>query len=483
MPIFKYTVVNKEGKNLAGTIETASTVTAKQELNGLGFSVLEMIEMKEPAAAETDQTLIKFSFEAIDKSGKQIVGTIPSHSQEEAIKRLIKEYDLTITGIWKEGSSESEIKTAREEGLKKMHEIKDAELIAGEANAVKSEIDKKKEQIFRERIDYVLTKIYDLLKTFEEDISKDKRAEINKKIDKLLRIKSSTNFDYILETTREILKFIQEQEKIFKEKGQVEKKLQIEFQSKVLMDELKRASIEDTSIKGRIVKKIKEFKEKMAARKQNVILSNLDKILGSMQKMFETPPEISIIESKIKGCNTQLWQLAQLYIKEPTPEYKEKVKGSMKTVWETRKKTVQELKELRNHLKSDAKKITAKSATSALTTTPDGKTILEEEQPSTDHFLSSFTQEVSSFSGWLLGVYLVYYFISLYLTTKNFGLSSIPKGFFFYDSHIFKYLLSIIFLLHCSLSIKITFFKNNMVASLVTIPVFLFVSLIVLLNY
>lgn len=473
MPIFKYTVVNKEGKHLAGTIETADLNTAKQELNGLGFSVLEISLAQEQSGAETDQTLIKFSFEAIDKTNKKIVGTIPAHNQEEAVNRLVKEYDLTITGIWKEGTSEEEIKRAREEGLTKLAGQKAEEQLLDKADNVKSDIEKRKEQIFRERIDHVLNKIYELLKTFENDISPDQRAEINKKIDKLLRIKASTNFDYILETTKEILKFIQAQEKIFKEKGQVEKKLQIEFQSKILLDELKRAHIENTSWSSKIAKKISEFKIRLGLRKQNIILKNLDKILGFLQNMFETPPEITELEAKIKGYNTQLWELAQLYLKEPTPEYKQKVKESLSTVWSVRKKTKQELKELR-----------ARPKNKTLAVKPAGKKIPENaEEPTSEHFLSAFVDEVNSFSGWLLGIYLVYYFASLYITTKDFGLSSIPRGFFFYDSHIFKYLLTILFLFHCSLSTKTTFFRNNITASIVMVPLFLLSSTIVLLNY
>ena len=209
-------------------------------------------------------------------------------------------------------------------------------------------------------------------------------------------------------------------------------------------------------------------------RKQNAILKNLNKILGALQSIFETPPEIMEMEAKIRGYNTQLWELAQLYLKEPTPEYKQKVKDSLSTVWTTRKKTKQELKELRARLKN--KPLAAKSAGGNLSNDTG-------ETQTSGNFLSAFMDEVNSFSGWLLAVYMIYYFVSLYITTKDFGLSAIPKGFFFYDSHIFKYLLTILFLFHCSLSTKTTFFRNNMMASVVLVPLFFISSTIVLLNY
>ncbi|MFA6992067.1 MAG: hypothetical protein WC269_02185 [Candidatus Gracilibacteria bacterium] len=475
MPIFKYTVVNKEGKKLVGTIETGDQNSAKQELNALGFSVLEIEELKGFSTVQSDQSLLKFSFEAIDKAGKQITGTIPAHSKEEAINRLVREYDLTVTAIYSEGARQEEVQKAREEGIKGLSGKKTESELLGEVKTTKSEIEKQKDQLFREKIDFVLAKIYELVKTFDKDISPDQKSEINKKIDKLLRIKGSTNYDYILETTKDILKFIQSQEKSFRDKGLTEKKIQLEFESKVLMDELKRASVKDTSIKGSLGEKIKQMRERVEQKKQNAILGIFKKILDSLEKMFETPPEVLILEGKIKGYNTQLWELLQLYLKEPTKEYKDKVKSSLITVWDERKKAKEDLKVLRKRLK-EAQYTTQELAKHTTETPISGFTTPES-------FSSSFAEEVTSFSGWLLGVYLIYYFTSLYLTTKDFGLGEIPRGFFFYDSHIFKYLLTILFLMHCSLSIKLTFFRQNTVATIVIVPVFFLSSVIALLNY
>ncbi|MFA5820656.1 MAG: hypothetical protein WC873_00885, partial [Candidatus Gracilibacteria bacterium] len=91
--------------------------------------------------------------------------------------------------------------------------------------------------------------------------------------------------------------------------------------------------------------------------------------------------------------------------------------------------------------------------------------------------------EIASLTGWLLFFYILYYFAALYLSTKNFGLSQIPKGFLVYDSHIFKYILVIVFLLHSAISLKVNFFRKSPLADLLLIPGFFFGSIIVLINF
>ncbi|MEK7127077.1 MAG: hypothetical protein AAB848_03125, partial [Patescibacteria group bacterium] len=90
---------------------------------------------------------------------------------------------------------------------------------------------------------------------------------------------------------------------------------------------------------------------------------------------------------------------------------------------------------------------------------------------------------LTTFTGWLLLFYITYYFTSLYLNTKNFGIEHIPQGFTVYDSRIFKYVVIIIFLLHCSASVKTNFFRKSVLADIILVPVFLLGTIITLLNF
>ncbi|MBD3360225.1 hypothetical protein GF366_00315, partial [Candidatus Peregrinibacteria bacterium] len=95
MAIFKYTVANKEGKKLSGTVEAPDEQTARNELNNLGFSILTLEETKE-APPETEH-MTKYEFEAVDKNSKLVTGSIPAENKEEAFKKLTEEYLLTVT--------------------------------------------------------------------------------------------------------------------------------------------------------------------------------------------------------------------------------------------------------------------------------------------------------------------------------------------------------------------------------------------------
>lgn len=448
MPIFKYTVANKEGKTLNGTIEAPDEQTARVELNNLGFSIISLEESTQ--TLKLDPSLIKFVFEALDKSRKQITGTIPSKTKEEALVRLQDEYELTVTAIWKQGAAEGEILRARQQGIPTTKpEMQVAE------EAPKAIAQYEKEQLVRNKVDYVLKQTHELLKHFEKEIDLDQKAEIDKKINKLLRIKGSTNLDYVLTTAREVLKFIQSQEKFFKEKGLTDKRIELTLRTKSLLDELNKDS-GSRSISAEIVDKIDKWEKQLKGE------TFIKRTLNKIKNFFTAPPEIKALKEKIKVYNRQLWELASIYFKEPTPEYKSKIKTGLKTVWKTRRKTKLELKKIKT-LFREKRKLQLKESDKDL--------------------LPSFTEEISSFSGWLLVFYLGYYFTSLYLTSKDFGFINIPKGFGVYDSHLFKYILAILFLLHITTALKSNFFKKSLFATIILIPTFIFGSIIVLLNY
>ena len=73
------------------------------------------------------------------------------------------------------------------------------------------------------KVDFILNKIKAMLAQYSEDI-KPENKKIQEYVDKLLRIKSSTNLDYIEHTSEELLKKVQDQEiflnkeKMFSEK-------------------------------------------------------------------------------------------------------------------------------------------------------------------------------------------------------------------------------------------------------------------------
>lgn len=464
MPIFKYTVANKEGKKLSGTVEAESEPSARNELNNLGFSILELSQVQEQQAEESvvenTETARKFVFEAVDKNAKLITGTIPSINEEEAFKRLQTEYNLTVSAIWPENSTNEQIIEAKKKGTAALREkLKLPELSEG-ISTEKSLQEEKEEQFLKAKIENILKEVGTLLQEFDKELDPSQKAEINKKIDRLLRIKHSTNLNYILETATELLEFIQTQEKSLKEKGYQEKQLQLHIKTQRLLDELNQQE-HKKSISEDILGKIQRWQNThiVAGQESSTSIKFFNSILVKIKGIFETPPEIVTIKTQIKAYNKQLFSFVKLYFKEPTAEYKEKVKQSIKTIWKARKKAKDNLKEVRKMLKMQKR-----------------KGLVEE------NLMQAFTEELNAFTGWLLAFYIIYYFVSLYLNTKDFGLTKIPAGFIVYQSEIFKYALVIMFLLHSATALKLNFFKKSITASIIIPPTFLLLTIIALLN-
>lgn len=456
MPIFSYTVANKEGKKLSGTVEAPDEQTARTELNNLGFSILALEETKE--IPKIDSKLTKFVFEAIDKNSKLVSGTIPAENKEDAFKKLQSEYALTITALWEEKASEEEISKARIEGTKSLQD----ELVQEEEEEEKKDIKQQKEEQFtRTKIEYILREVHKILQIFDKEIDIEKKAEINKRLNKVLRIKQSKNIAYILTSAKDLLKYIQEQEVQFKKKGNQEKRLQFQIQTKKLLDELNKSSSPKT-ISEDIISKIENWENAHDKKEENEKPSTMfiSNILGKIKSLFTTPPQFKAIKEQIKVYNHQLWEFVKLYFKEPAPQYKAKVKASLKTIWKARKKAIHSLAQAKKLLKERKK-----------------------AERIDENLITSFIEESNSLTGWLLTFYLIYYITSLYLTTKNFGLAEIPRAFFVYDSQIFKYILVIIFLLHTTTALKVNFFKKSIIASFVLAPIFIFGSIVVLLNF
>ncbi|MBI4975058.1 hypothetical protein HZC20_00100, partial [Candidatus Peregrinibacteria bacterium] len=432
---FKYTVANKEGKRLSGTVEAPDETTARTELNNLGFSILLLDKTDTPPIL--DENLKKFIFEAIDRNSKLITGSIPAQDKEDAFKKLSLEYSFIVTAVWQENSTEKEIATARKEGQAKMQ----TQLKTVEENLQKEKIktleQEKEEQILKAKIEFVLAQVNELLKEFGNDFETTQKEEINKKINKLLRIKNSTNVSYILQTAEDLLETIRNEEKTLKEKGLQDKRIDLEMKTKKLLDEL-RKSPKPSSLSEDIIEKINKWEDshKQTPQTGNAPAKFIHKILAKIKSWFETPLEILVIKEQIKVYNKQIWEFIKLYFKEPSKEYKDKVKNSIKTIKKKKKKAIHSLEQAKKLLKERHKSISEES-----------------------DFMMHFIEELNTFTGWLLACYVIYYLAAIYLTTKNFGLSNIPKAFYIYDTKLFKYMLAITFLLHATLAIKVNFIR------------------------
>ena len=103
-----------------------------------------------------------------------------------------------------------------------------------------------------------------------------------------------------------------------------------------------------------------------------------------------------------------------------------------------------------------------------------------------EEFSSKILSETTEFTGWLLTFYLIYYFVSLYITSKDFGLGSpadLPKSLNFYNTEIFKYVLIIVFLSHIAFTLKTNFFNKTKGSSYVIFPLTAFLIIFTIVNF
>ncbi len=453
---FKYTATNTEGKTLTGIINAETEEEAREKLNHLGFSILEI-----NAAPETEgtaaQNLEKFEFEATDKNGKKIKGSIPAKDREAAYKRLIEEYSFTIQYLAPANATEGEKTRYRLEGVDALTEGATPQDTKGD-EAMQEVVETpefvaEKESLIA-HVDGIIEKIHNLLSTFEGKISPEKRALIENDIDKLLRIKSSNNLDYIRHTCKELLEKTQEEEVFLTNQTHEDERNTMVLESQKLMMELNKASGAKTNVGLQMKSSLSALEEKLTGGKFEFLLEPV----RNLQNMFTPDPETLKIKTQLKSLRSQEWTALKVAIKSPK---------------DTRPAALQNLKDLRNQEKAIRAKLHAIKQLRH-----ENNLMIRKERE------IYFIEEISTFTGALLAFYIIYYFLGHYVTTTSLEMDPIlGVPFDLSKSVLYKYLLAIIFLIHASTSVKLNFFIRSKIATITFGTITLALSLMVLFNF
>lgn len=453
---FKYTSTNAEGKQLTGVINAPSEEAARTELNKLGFSILEIKE-----AAETDQPqegLQKFEFEAIDKNGKKIKGSIPAKEPLFAYKRLIEEYSFAVHYLAPENASEAEkaqLKQSGTQALQTEYELekqKQTEKAAEHAIETPEFLEEKKR--VDAEVDLIVEKIKTILSQYEGKISPDKKSEIEGYMDKLLRIKSSNNLEYIKNTGVELLQKIQEEELFLSSQEHESERKSLLLESEKMLLELQKTTASKVDMGVQIQSTVSEWEEQLKGTKFEFLIGPI----RTARQWFEVNPEVQRLKTQLKTLRSQKWDALKIVAKSP----KETKSAAINDLKDLQKKT----KEIRSKLRSIKQLRHEKNL------------IIKKER----HIY--FIEEIETFSGWLLFFYLAYYFLGHYITLRGIPIDpflGIP--FDLSDSILFKYLLAIIFLVHAASSIKINFFLRSKVADAVLTTTTIVLCLLTLFNF
>lgn len=462
MPKFRYTVVNPQNQQLQGTISSPDETSARAELSELGFSIvaIEMIDESQETAQESE--LPVFEFAGIDKNQKRVAGTIQAESDYEAYKRLLQEYEFEIEYVIPNTLSEKQKEKARKKGAYELHARLEDEMLSHEQKETSDEKDlkefTKKQEVLQRQIAFVLDKVKQMLDKYEQDMKPETKEKIRKYVDKILRIRNSTNLDYVRKTAEELLEFLQKEEIFLHEESHLKDRTNMVVEAKSIMMELKRGKSKKNMD---ISDAMRQWRDENIVNHENPPLYNriADFFITLILGINNENEEILTIKRDIQNINKQIQHYIVLYFQAPNPEFKEQAREGLKNLWQQRKKLKKELKAAKKKFKMERK-------TSA-ELTPGEK----------------MTNEILSFTGWLLTFYLIYYFASIYATSKDFGTTNIPGFFYIYKSAFLKYFMATLFILYGALSVKVHFFRRNEVASLVITPVFLLSILIIYLNF
>ncbi len=461
MAQFQYTAVNSAGKKLNGAIGAINETEARKQLNTLGISILSIQQTATtPNQTQTSQPgtstdLSKLEFEAYDKTGQKVVGTIPASSRYKAYQRLVDEYQFNVSYIVPFGATEEEKTKARQEGLTVLKAEYQAQREAEgnpmeleqEANSGDNAEFEKKKQALLQRVDFILDKIKKLLETYDEDIRPENKKIVQSYIDKLLRIKSSTNLDYIEHTSEELLKKVQDQELFLNKENLDNKRQSVNLQTKQLM-----ATLHTRTDHQRDVVDDLETIHKKLNKSESKLLKGLSQFIAK----FLPTEEEKALKQKIHVTNKQIWTFRKLWLTAPK-ETKAEAKAS-----------IQQIIDERNRLKKELKAMRQKRKTSSNT---EEETV---EEP-------LITEEIANFLGWLLAFYAVTYFVSHYLLAKTFQFKYFGD-FNLLQSEMLRQLLISIFLWYILFSLRVEYFRYKNWANLIIIPIGIVINAALIFN-
>lgn len=464
MPQYRYTVVNKESKQLSGTISAPNVDIARKDLQELGFSIVSLEEREQP---QEDEKGVIFEFAGRDPHNKTIKGTIRSDDRYSAFKRLIKEYDLEVEYIVNSELGQEEKAEQKKAGIRDLLQKYQEEVREKTDMFHKEKIknidrnfEREKALVMRQ-VDFVIKKVKDALDSFADDLSPQDQQTIKNYVNKILRIKSSTNLEYIKNECKKLLEFLQNAEIFTEKKKNIEQKVKLYADAKKMIGKIdkgkefgKREDLQD---------KILKWKKDNLDDKDDVSLQNriLDFFISIFLKVIHEEEDVRNIKKQIKRVNEDIKQFYSIYIKNKSSEFRSQASKSIKKLKERKK-------ELKNELDLIKKNISK-----------------EERTESKSSLAHSILKTINGITGWLLFFYLLFYFVSNNILSKQlfFAEDSIPSVFYIFRTGSIKYVLPIVFLLHITTSTKIIFFRKNVYASILLFPLFLIMSIMVVFNF
>ncbi|MCX6733935.1 MAG: hypothetical protein NTX63_03915 [Candidatus Peregrinibacteria bacterium] len=450
MPKYSYTVINQEGQKLTGTIAADTEKLAQENLSKLGFPILDITEIPEEKVAELTQESEKFEFHAVDQNGRKVVGSIAAEDKYSAFKRLITEYHFAVEFLYLSSLSPDAKEEEKKRGVVDLYgKLKSEQQKAEVESGAKQEVINEEEEaaFIAKKIDLVLEKINGMIQEFADVIKPEEKTAIEKKADRLARMRTSKNIEYVKHLAEDLLLYVQNEE-IYLIKEKNDKKVQtFRMDMKKLLNELHSEKLR-AGLRQDTLKTINEWIEKHITTNESPSAweKAVGGVLGFIASVITEPEEITIIKEKIRVIDKQIWEYYKIYIKENTIEGRKEIKESLRGLKE--KKTELKL-ELTNTQRRLAKEVqTAEQETVRV----------------------KICSEITSITGWLFAIYFGIHAYHIYASTRKLPLSLDLAALKVSEAKSYIMAMLILLIIHAYFQLRSIIVLRRALANLILIP-------------
>ena len=464
MPRFKYIAYSKENQQLVGFLESASQEEARAELHKIGLSVLSIVESAEEAPSSEGKK--SFEFQARDKTGKAMLGTIDAENLFQAYLKLFEGYrfkidwivDAALTEVQKEAQKPKNIKQLTEQYERYLEDQERKKTPWYKRPFQNNKIQKIQGNILiiQRQTEKVIERARTALELMQNDISPDVRVNIKNKIEGLLVLKTSTNVEHLQVLCDELLRLIQEQKNALKPtldaRGEADTSSRLNdiFQELYSLSHFKELKVDVGLMSNVLTKSLSAFNTFKESRKK-----------PEEQEYVFRESKVAQARTSIQEAYANLWEQIKVYISlvisGKSKHLREETLRDTIRIWQSVVADQKEIRLLRRELSTLKKKRKA----------------IQKKRLELMGFrwigFDTIFYEIKLFAQWLLLFYGLY--IILAHTVLKLGyppLLSLARA-SVVESSLLGYILIFLLLIYTSISLQFRFFGKSLLSALLLV--------------
>jgi len=212
MEKFSFEALNRNGKNLSGVIAAESVSSAREKLKKNGLAILSIRQFECDSGGD-DDSLKSFEFEAVNPDGIVRRGIIESATIFDAYQKLRSDFKFEVNYLVPKNATFAEKSALKKKGIdpefKAAFEFERARM--AKKNAIRPTVEsirekrEKEMEFFRTRLESLLGKLQLALGKVSTIIRPKKRHEINEEINLLARLRRSNSIEHLEALSKKLL--------------------------------------------------------------------------------------------------------------------------------------------------------------------------------------------------------------------------------------------------------------------------------------